>query len=745
MSARQEGARRLPESSAVLEPGRNCWRVERATRVAFLIDAEAYFAAFADAVERARRSVLIVGWDFNGGTQLWHGGRGSELPAQLASFLRCVLERRRTLHVNVLDWDFPMLYAGDRELLPAYRFAWQMPRRFHFRLDPCCPIGASHHQKIVVVDDRVAFVGGMDIAAERWDTREHRADDPRRTDARGTPFPPVHDVQMMVEGPIAAAIGDLVRERWRCATGRRLPRPVRARSEPWPPEVEPALEDVDVAIARTQPAYQGRPEVREIEELYVDAIAAAERWIYVENQYLTSAAVGDALIRRLREPDGPEVVVVGPSKCAGWLEETTMGALRARLVGRIRDNDPHGRFHIYHPTVPDLGDARLNVHAKLMIVDDTLIRIGSANLNNRSMGLDTECDLAIEDAGDGRVGRAARKLLCELLGEHLGVPPGRVDEELARSGSLGATVEKLRGGARTLVPIDDEVAPWMDSLVDAAAVFDSERPIPADELQEMVAPLEPVLPRRWPLYVGAAVVLAIAATWAWTPLRDWFDPAELVGRLTPFARSPYAPPIVVGLFVVGGVLLVPVTLLIVATTAAFGAPLGALYALLGSLASAGAGYALGVSLGRDRVRSLFGHRLSKIGSRLSRHGVLVMTVVRMLPLAPFAVVNLAAGAAQIRLRDFLAGTALGMLPGIVGAAVFAEQLLRTVRQPGATNVLLLALVIVALFFGGRWLERRVMGVAPDERPHRVRRRWSWLGWFRTSGRIPGTPDPSPRR
>src|SRR5690606_34845309 len=181
-------------------------------------------------------------------------------------------------------------------------------------------------------------------------------------------------------------------------------------------------------------------------------------------------------------------------------------------------------------------------------------------------------------------------------------------------------------------------------------------------------------------------------------------------------------PIVVGLFVVGGVLLVPVTLLIVATTAAFGAPLGALYALLGSLASAGAGYALGVSLGRDRVRSLFGHRLSKIGSRLSRHGVLVMTVVRMLPLAPFAVVNLAAGAA------------LGMLPGIVGAAVFAEQLLRTVRQPGATNVLLLALVIVALFFGGRWLERRVMGVAPDERPHRVRRRWSWLGWFRTSGR-----------
>ncbi|MEW6272865.1 MAG: VTT domain-containing protein [Thermodesulfobacteriota bacterium] len=746
MFDRQEGARRLSARSGILAPGRNCWRVERATRVAFLIDAEAYFAAFADAVERARRSVLIVGWDFNGGTQLWHGGRGSELPAQLASFLRSVLERRRSLHVNVLDWDFPMLYAMERELLPAYRFAWQMPRRFHFRLDPCCPIGAAHHQKIVVVDDRVAFVGGMDIAAGRWDTPEHRADDPRRRDARGTPFPPVHDVQMLVEGPVAAAIGDLVRERWRCATGRRLPRPVRARSEPWPPGIVPDVVDVGVAISRTEPAYQGRQEAREVEALWLDAIDAAQRWVYVENQYLTAAAVGEALIRRLDERDGPEVVIVGPGRCSGWLEETTMGVLRARLLRRIREHDRHGRFHYYHPTVPGLGDARLNVHAKLMIVDDALVRIGSANLNNRSMGLDTECDLAIEDEGDGRVAGAARGLLVRLLAEHLGVAPERVDAELARTGSPAATVEKLRGGERTLLPIEDDVAPWLDSLVPAAAVLDPERPIPAAELQEMVAPLEPVLPRRWPLLVAAALVLAIAATWAWTPLREWFDPGELVGWLTPLARSPYAVPIVVALFVVGGLVLVPVTLLIVATTAAFGAPLGALYALLGSLVSAATGYGLGALLGRERVRSLFGHRLAKIGNRLSRHGVLVMTVVRVLPLAPFAVVNLAAGAAQIRVRDFLVGTALGMLPGVIGAAVFSEQLLRTVRRPGPGNVLLLALVVVVLIVCGRWLERRVMGTPQDERARRsARHRSSWLGRLRTSVRIPGTPAPSPRR
>jgi phosphatidylserine/phosphatidylglycerophosphate/cardiolipin synthase-like enzyme/uncharacterized membrane protein YdjX (TVP38/TMEM64 family) len=689
----------------ILVPGRSCWRVERATRVAFLVDAKAYFAAFASAVERARRSVLIVGWDFNGSIELRPDGRESELPSQLAAFLAAVLHRRRSLHVNVLDWDFPMLYALERELLPAYRFAWRMPRRFHFRLDACCPLGAAHHQKIVVVDDRVAFVGGMDIAAGRWDTSEHQPDDPRRKGPNGSVAPPVHDVQMLVEGPVAAAIGDLVRDRWRCATGRRVPRPRRV-GNPWPPEIEPELRDVDVAIARTQPRYLEQREAREVETLYVDAIAAARRWVYVENQYLTAAKVGEEIIRRLGEDDGPEFVVVGPGKCSGWLEETTMGVLRARLMRKIQAADRHGRFRYYYPTVPGLGEARLNVHAKLMVVDGRFVRVGSANLNNRSMGLDTECDLAIEDDGAGALGRCCEMLVARLLGEHLDVPPERVRAELSRTGSLVQAVEALRGRPRTLAPLEPEVAPWLDSVVPEAAVVDPERPIGALELRDMVAPLETARPRRWPVVAALALVAALVGAWVWTPMRDWFDPDALVELFTPLVESPYAPPLVLAVFVVGGLVMVPVTLLIVATAAAFGPMLGSAYALSGAVASAAAGYGLGAALGRDRVRRVFGSRLGKLGGRLQKHGVLVMTAVRLLPLAPFAVVNLAAGAARIRLRDLLIGTTLGMLPGVVGAALFADQLLRTVQQPGPWNVAVLALVIVALYLAGRWLERR---------------------------------------
>lgn len=723
---------------ALLEPGRNCWRIEPATRVAFLVDAEAYFRAFAEAVERARSSVLIAGWDFNGSTELWHGSRPSDLPPELASFLAQALRRTRSLHVHVLDWDFPMLYAMERELLPAYRFAWRMPRRFHFRLDPCHPVGGAHHQKIVVVDDRIAFVGGMDIAMGRWDSTDHRADDPRRRDPKGKPFPPVHDVQMLVEGPAATAIADLVRARWRCAGGRRL-RPVRKSGEPWPPSACVALRDVGVAIVRTLPEYQEQAEVREVEALHVDAIRRARRWVYFENQYLTTAAVGDVILERLAEPDGPEIVVINPGKCSGWLEESTMGVLRARLLRRIRAADVHGRFHIYYPTVPGLGEARINVHAKLAILDGRFVRVGSANLNNRSMGLDSELDLAVEDPGDGSVAPAAMRLLVQLLAEHLDCPRDVVATHLERSGSPAATIEALRGRPRTLEPLDGVVAPWLESVVPEAAVVDPERPIPAAELERMVAPLASGGAGRAPSALAAVVFLGLVGAWLWTPLGEWFDPDALLGMLAPVARSPWGPAMVAGMFVAGGLLLVPVTLLIVVTTATFGAALGGLYALTGALLSALAGYGAGAALGRNRIRRLFGSRLGRLGNRLSRHGVLVVTAVRLLPLAPYSIVNLAAGAAQVGLRDFLVGTTLGMLPGIVGATAFADQLMRTMRRPDPVNLLLLLVVLAAVLLAGRWIERRLTGrPSPASAPAVTRR-------LRTSRRARDVRHVSDRR
>jgi phospholipase D1/2 len=150
---------------------------------------------------------------------------------------------------------------------------------------------------------------------------------------------------------------------------------------------------VRVAIARTEPQYDYRSEIREVEHLYLDMIKAARRFIYIETQYLTSNVVGAALEERLQEPDGPEAIIVLHPSSDGWLEQHTMDALRGRLLKRLRAADKSQRLALYCPHVPGLGDQCLSMHSKVCIVDEELARVGSANMSNRSMGFDTECDL----------------------------------------------------------------------------------------------------------------------------------------------------------------------------------------------------------------------------------------------------------------------------------------------------------------------------------------------------------------
>src|SRR4051812_9424436 len=221
---------------AILREGETCWRVARAERVAFLVDADEYFTALREAVLKAQRSVLIVGWDVDTRVRLVAEDPARDgFPSTLLAFLDAVLAQRPELHVHVLAWDFSMIYTFEREMLSSYKFGWRGHGRLHFTLDGDHPQWASHHQKIVVVDDRVAFAGGLDLTIRRWDTSEHAGHDRRRVDPRGEPYAPVHDVQMMVDGEAAAALGALCRERWQRATGEVLPGPgAIEHPHPWP-------------------------------------------------------------------------------------------------------------------------------------------------------------------------------------------------------------------------------------------------------------------------------------------------------------------------------------------------------------------------------------------------------------------------------------------------------------------------------------------------------------------------------
>jgi len=423
----------------ILTDGRTQWRREQASRIAFLVDSEAYFRALEESLRLARHSIWILGWDFNAGIELCPGRPGG---TTLGGLLRRLVEERPKLEIRLLIWRLGAIYSQKR-LLPFPSDGWSDHPRIHLRLDGKHPLRASHHQKLVCVDDSVAFVGGIDLTTRRWDTSEHRAIHPSRVCPDGTSYPPVHDIQMAVEGAAARALGDLARQRWRTALGEAHG-PAPAGSVCWPPELAPDLADTAVAIARTRPPLPGRASRREVAVLNRAALAGARRSIYIEAQYFAASSLARILARRLREADGPEVVILVTASARGWAERLVMGVNRNRLIRKLRRADRWGRLRVVYAVVPgeDGREQEVLIHTKLVIVDGRFLRIGSSNLNNRSEGLDTECDLAIE-ARDDTEAAAIAGLLERLLAEHLDSTPAAVETVLMETGSLVRTVDRL--------------------------------------------------------------------------------------------------------------------------------------------------------------------------------------------------------------------------------------------------------------------------------------------------------------
>ncbi len=692
---------------AILNEGQNCWRKTSAERVAYLIDGAAYFEALVDAVKQAQKSIYIAAWDIDSRVELLRRLPVNNASARLGEFLNATVSKAADLHAYILAWDFPMLYIPEREWLPILNLSWKTHRRIHLQLDDQHPLGGSQHQKLVVIDDSLAFCGGIDLTRNRWDTPKHRLNDPRRKDPDGKLYNPFHDVQMVVNGETAAALGALFRDRWKWATGKVLS-PVDTANNAWPSDLEPCMTDARIGVVRTLPAFKGRQEARETEKLYCDAIAAAQKFIYTENQYLTSMKVAHALQKSLQQDKGPEIIMVLPRQSSGWLEQSTMDAIRAHILTRLDQADRHNRLRIFYPALAN-GQQCVYVHAKIMVVDDRLMVVGSANLTNRSMGLDSECSLAIESEGKSEAAEAVTAFRNTLLAEHLDTSTANIRKAIGDTNSLIQAIESVTGKERSLNTLQ-----YQKPVVDATRLvpdddwLDPERPVELDRLFDQFVHEEDSESGKFQflkIAVVMLVLLTLAAAWRWTPLSQWVKLETLTTLAGYLKESPLLPLGVIGAYVVGGLIMVPVTALIGATAIIFPAHLGVIYALAGCLLNSLATYLVGAGVGRKTLRKLAGSRLNRLSKRLARRGILAVALVRNLPLAPFTIVNMVAGASHIKLKDFLLGTALGMLPGIVAITVFADRVLAAVKNPDWTNIAVAAGIALVLAVGG-WLTQK---------------------------------------
>ena len=460
----------------IMQPGSNIWRVGTAQRAHIIVDAEEYFTAVREAMLKAERRILLIGWDFDTRINIGrHKRKRNDPPNRLGDFILWLANNRPELEIKILKWGqgaMKMLTRGSAMVTAA---RWAMHDSIQFKFDTAHPLGCSHHQKIVSIDDNFAVCGGIDMTSDRWDTNEHAAHDPRRKRPNGKPYDPWHDVTMLVDGDAARALADLGRNRWAIAGGDPLPA-VDCASDPWPETIEPEFHNVEIGIARTRAEYGEVEEVREVEHLFIDMIASAKHHIYIENQYFTARKIAEAIAKRLEDPHPPEIVMVNPVSADGWLEQKAMDGARVQLIRSLGKKPGSHRFGVYSPI--NAGEEDIYVHAKLMIVDDRMVRVGSANMNNRSLGLDSECDLLIDAAaqsGDA-VTPAIRTLRYRLIAEHTGSDPDTVRAALEGGQSMIDFIHAQPQIGHRLVRLELEELSDMDQAIADNELLDPESP-----------------------------------------------------------------------------------------------------------------------------------------------------------------------------------------------------------------------------------------------------------------------------
>ena len=446
----------------ILELGRNAWKTVAPAEAGLLVDADDYYRAFYSAVHRAERYILMSGWQFDSGVPLL---RGRDVPTGAeVRFLKCLnglCETKPDLQIYILAWNFHVAFALEREWMQRVFFHWLTNSRFRFLFDDCPVSSGSHHQKFVVVDGHLAFLGGMDVCESRWDDRRHLAVNPLRL-SRGQPVKPYHDVQVYLTGGDAAAtLQELFADRWARAGGDPLALPAPSGDERRPelPKGAIAIGAAPVALSRTDPRAPGE-EIVEIEHLFLDAIDAADRLIYMETQYFSSRKVYEALVRRLRAPDrrALEVVVVVNERAEALKEELAVGLRQAKILEGLRRAAKGTAHHLglYHSLCEGANDTfrATYIHSKVIVVDDRFLTVGSANLTNRSMGVDSELHASWEastpTSESAHLTRLIRRVRVSLLAEHAGAAGVRAIRTFHLIGGLVARLDELsrRPGAR---------------------------------------------------------------------------------------------------------------------------------------------------------------------------------------------------------------------------------------------------------------------------------------------------------
>lgn len=716
----------IKNTDSLFRPAQNCHVVSEAEYATVLVDCANYYEALHEAISRAKHSIFVLGWDIDGRIKLLRDEAAEHV--RVFDLIQWKARQNPDLQIFLNRWDYSLFMANDREALGSWRWRRHSPDNVHYVLDGAVPMGACHHQKIVVIDDEVAFCGGMDLALNRWDRRSHMPSnhhriDPGALDNELHRFGPYHDIQMVVAGPVVEHLARIVRQRWSRVTEvesipLRVPADGGAIPAAWPPSAEPQFCNAPIAISQTLPQWDEVPQTEHIVQMYLDMIGQAEQFIYMENQFFAYEAIAKALNKRLHERPELRVLLVSSYNPNGLMEKKALWHGRVRFRDIIEAGGVADRVTLAHPLSRTNGQEKpIRIHSKLMVVDDRYLRIGSSNINNRSMHLDTECDLVIEAQEEDTQARAAiRSVRNDLIREHTGQEVENIERVINEGKPPSEFLNYLSHSRQHLRKINDEPYRHERFTRFARAVADPVKPLIPVSISMALSKTHIV---RILLVVIAVAALALA--WKYTPLAHYANPETVVPMFEQVRNTAWAVPAAMAFYTIGTLLFFPHMAMTAIIVLVF-APLQAFsIAMVGSLLSGTIGFFIGHKLGLNSLRALVGNSAEKISAYAKKGGLMGVTLLRLLPVAPYTVVNLALGMLEVTYMTFMLGTFLGTLPGTAIAAYLGNSVMETWQNPSDENFGLLAgglaawvAIVAASHFAGRWWRKR-HGISHDHK------------------------------
>lgn len=710
----------MPDNT-LFSPGDNCWKVAESDHMSVVIDCENFYRAVHEAIVRARKSIFIVGWDIDSRIELLRGKEAErpDYPVLVRDLLKQKAEKNPDLQIYLVRWDSSVAFFTWREVWLEEVWKTDMPDNVHIVLDATIPLGGSQHQKLIVIDDEIAFSGGMDIALQRWDTRDHLPHNSERKDCSGE-YAPYHDVQSVMSGPVVTHLAELVRWRWNrianeSAIAIDMPDNDGALPFGWPPSVKPLMSGVTTAIARTIPAMSDTEPAVEVERILFDLITQAKQFIYIENQFVSYLPLADALNEQLRHNPDLQAMIASSYKPKGAAEQESYWAGRIEFKKRLlADINPDRVCMAYSSIVDEHGEREYKlIHAKLLFIDDTYMVVGSANLNKRSMALDTECDVIFRaDSAEQR--EVIAGVRNDLLAEHCGESMERVRQMFANGDLLPQLMQPSKNSIYELQPVEDEQftdGVWKN-LVDP--ILDPAEPI-IEGLNTMSGDKLPVPnpPHKWVILSGLAFIIAAVVgllVWGFQMLPEDFSRDTLTRLLEDHSQNGlWALSLVMGVFVFTGFLFIPVTMVTLAVAAVYGPWFGLVYSIFGSLASAALMFGIGQLLGDTGLRNLGGPKVQMVNEKLGKATIPGMVVLRMVPIAPYTFVNLVAGISSLQFSIFMVGSLLGLLPALLANSLVGDSLYQLFTNPSRQAVTYLVAGVLAwilLLVAAHWYSRR---------------------------------------